>query len=400
MHSSREALAYRPQRWLKPTGIAVAILAAVIVVVGIGSRLLDSRKLRAQTVADATPTVTFITPAAMTKTEGLVLPGQVQANYDAVIHARVSGYVRQWYVDIGAQVKKGQLLADIDTPDLDQQLEQAKGDLGTAQANQSLAKTTAERWTNLLSRDAVSKQEADEKNGDFAAKTAIVQASKANVDRLNALESFKRIVAPFDGVVTARTTDIGQLIAAGNPTDPGLFTVADVHKLRIYVHVPQAYSAQIKPGGMAALTVPESPGRTFQAEIETTSGAIGLQSGAITVELQMDNPDNALKPGEFTQVRFDVPPTKGTVRLPASALMLRQNGMTVAVLGADDRVQLRTVKIARDLGTMVDISNGVAPSDKVIDNPSEALADGESVRPAQEPADETTASSTPAKQEG
>ena len=396
MHSTREALRYREQRWLKPVGLVALALAVLIVVVGVISRGMADHRLKQQTEADATPTVDIISPKTGMKGEGLVLPGTVAADNDAVIHARVSGYLKNWYVDIGAHVKKGQVLADIDTPDLDQQLEQAKGDLGTAQANQGLAKTTAERWSNLLSRDAVSKQEADEKNGDYAAKTAVVQASKANVDRLNALESFKRISAPFDGVVTARNTDIGQLIAAGQPSDPGLFTVADVHLLRIYVRVPQAYSAQIKQGSMAAMTVPEYPNRTFQATVATTSGAIGAQSGAILVELHMDNADGALKPGEYSQVRFDVPPAKGVVRLPASALMLRPGGMTVAVLGADNRVQLHTVKIQRDLGANVEIANGLTQQDKVINNPPDSLVDGELVKPG----DAAAASAPPLKTEG
>jgi RND family efflux transporter MFP subunit len=355
----------------------------VVVALGLIGRTLAGRKLEQQTVADATPVVDVITPKSTHQADVLTLPGQVEADDNAVIHARVSGYLKHWYVDIGAQVKNGQLLADIDTPELDQQLEQAKANMATAVANQGLAKTTAERWTALLARDAVSKQETDEKAGDYAAKTAVVQAAKAEVDRLNALESFKRIVAPFDGVVTARNTDIGQLIAAGNPADPGLFTVAKVRRLRIYVHVPQAYSAQIKTGEAVALTVPEYPGRTFQATVATTSGSIGAQSGAVLVELQMDNADNALKPGEYTQAAFAMPATKGAIRLPASALMLRPAGMTVAILDAQDRVVLHPVKIARDMGATVEIANGVGADDRVVNNPPDSLADGEQVRTAQ-----------------
>jgi RND family efflux transporter MFP subunit len=304
----------------------------------------------------------------------------VEADDNAVIHARVSGYLKHWYVDIGAPVREGQVLADIDTPELDQQLEQAKANMATAVANQGLAKTTAERWTNLLARDAVSKQETDEKTGDYAAKTALVQAARADVDRLNAMESFKRIVAPFDGVVTARNTDIGQLIAAGNPADPGLFTVAKVRRLRIYVHVPQAYSARIKAGEVADLTVPEYPGRVFQATVATTSGAIGAQSGAILVELQRDNADNALKPGEYTQATFAMPGDKGAILLPSSALLLRPDGMTVAVLDPQDRVMLKTVKLQRDMGATVEIANGVAANDRVVNNPPDSLETGEQVR--------------------
>ncbi|HUO21267.1 MAG TPA: efflux RND transporter periplasmic adaptor subunit [Caulobacteraceae bacterium] len=394
MHSSHEALRHRPQKGLKRAGIIALAIAVTIVAAGLISRGLASRQLAQQTVADATPVVDVISPKTTRQDDGLTLPGQVQADDNAVIHARVSGYLKHWYVDIGAQVKTGQLLADIDTPELDQQLEQAKANMATAAANQGLAKTTAERWTNLLARDAVSKQETDEKTGDYAAKTALVQAAKAEVDRLNALESFKRIVAPFDGVVTARNTDIGQLIAAGNPADPGLFTVAKVKRLRIYVHVPQAYSAQIKVGQTAELSVPEYPGRTFQAKVATTSGAIGVQSGAVLVELQMDNADNALKPGEYTQVAFALPPEKGVVRLPASALLLRPGGMTVAVLDPQGYVRLKTVKVQRDMGSTVEIASGVDGSDRVINNPPDSLEDGEPVRLSQ------PASASTSKQEG
>jgi RND family efflux transporter MFP subunit len=373
--------------------IALAVAAAVVGA-GLLSRGLASQHLKQQTLADMVPTVDIVMPQGGGEGEGLVLPGEVQADDVAAIHARVSGYLKHWYVDIGAHVKAGQVLADIDTPELDQQLEQAKANLATAVANQSLAKSTAVRWTNLLSRDAVSKQEADEKNGDYASKTALVQAARADVDRLNALESFKRIIAPFDGVVTARDTDIGALIAAGNPSDPGLFTVADVHQLRIYVHVPQAYSAQIKPGSTAALTVPEYPGRTFQAKVTTTSGAIGAQSNAILVELQIDNADNALKPGEYIQARFSAPPAPGAVRLPASALMLRQNGMAVAVVGPGGQVQLKPVQIQRDLGTTVEIASGVGPNDRVVDNPPDSLVNGEMVRVNQ------ASAAAPPKREG
>ena len=278
MLSSPEALNHRPQRWLKPAGLAGLGLAGVVVLLGLASRGLASQQLKARVLADVDPTVQVIAPASDSKGEVLTLPGQVEADDDAVIHARVSGYLKAWNVDIGAHVKQGQVLAEIDTPELDQQLAQAKAALATADANQKLAQITAARWANLLARDAVSHQEADEKAGDLEAKTAISQAARADVDRLQALEAFKRIVAPFDGVVTARNTDIGALIAAGQPNDPGLFTVADVRRLRIYVRVPQSYSAEIAPGAMATLTAPEYPGQIFQAKLTSTSDAVGSQS--------------------------------------------------------------------------------------------------------------------------
>jgi multidrug efflux system membrane fusion protein len=379
---SVEVLHHRPIRWLKPAGIAACVVLALVVLAGLVSRGLAGQSLKTWTTAEAVPTVSVVRPGADAGANSLVLPGQIQAFNDAPIHARVSGYLKAWYDDIGAKVKAGQLLAIVDTPELDQQLAQAKADLATAVATQALARTTAARWNGLLAQDAVSRQETEEKNGDLAEKTALVGAAKANVDRLQALESFKRITAPFEGVVTARTTDIGQLIAAGTPTDPGLFTVSDVHRLRIYVSVPQAETARIRPGQTVTLTVPEYPGRSFQATVASTSGAIGTQSGALMVEAQIDNADGALKPGDYAQVTFDLPAQSGTLSLPASALMFRHSGMTAAVVGPGGKVELRQVTIARDLGASVDISTGLSPGEAVIDNPPDSLVNGESVRMA------------------
>jgi RND family efflux transporter MFP subunit len=375
-------LHHKPILWLRPAGLGACVVLALVVLAGLVARGLAGQSLKTWTAAQAVPTVGVVRPGADLGAHGLVLPGQVQAFFDAPIHARVSGYLKAWYDDIGAHVKAGQVLAIVDTPDLDQQLTQAKADLATAVATQQLAKTTAARWNGLLAQDAVSRQETEEKNGDLAEKNALVGAAQASVDRLGALESFKRITAPFDGVVTARTTDIGQLIAAGTPNDPGLFTVSDVHRLRIYVSVPQAYAARIHTGDTISLTVPEYAGRTFQASVVSTSGAIGTQTGALLVEAQIDNADGALKPGDYAQVTFNLPPETGTLSLPASALMFRHSGMEVAVVGAGDRVEMRHVTIARDLGVSVDISTGLKPGEAVIDNPPDSLVNGETVRMA------------------
>ncbi|HEX4096207.1 MAG TPA: efflux RND transporter periplasmic adaptor subunit [Caulobacteraceae bacterium] len=380
MPDNPEALHHKPQRWLKPAAIAGVGLATLIVAIGAFSRVTASQDLKTWTAQEAIPTVDIIRPSTQSVGQDLVLPGQVDANYDAVIHARVSGYLKKWYVDIGAKVKTGQLLAEIDTPELDQQLLQAKADLATAVANQKLAALTAQRWTNLLKQDAVSHQETDEKTGDLQAKDALVQAAQANVDRLEALEAFRRIKAPFDGVVTARNTDIGQLITAGQANDPGLFTVADVHRLRIYVDVPQTQSAGIRPGEAAALTVPEYPNRTFQATLTSNSGAVGAQSGAVQVELQMDNPDGALKPGDYAQVTFNEAPTAGVVQVPASAVMFRHKGMAVAVVQPDSHVAIKYVSVQRDLGTTIELAGGLSPNDRVIDNPPDSISQGELVR--------------------
>jgi len=377
---SVEVLRHPPIRWLKPAGLVGAGVAVLIIAGGLVSRGLAGQELKTTTEAEAIPTVDVIAPQSGGGGQTLVLPGQVEAFYDATIRARVSGYLKAWYQDIGAKVRAGQLLAVIDTPELDQQLAQARADLATAQANQSLAQTTAARWNSLLAQDAVSRQEAEEKNGDLAAKNTLVAAAKANVQRLEALESFKRIVAPFDGVVTARNTDIGALITIGSPSDPGLFTVSDVHRLRIYVSVPQSYAAEIKPGEPVTLTAPEYPGRTFQASLVSTSGAIGAQSGALLAEAQIDNADGALKPGDYVQAAFDLPKQAGTLRLPASALMFRHQGMAAAVVGPDGKVILKPVTIGQDDGATVQIAAGLAPGDRVIDNPPDSLVAGEDVR--------------------
>ncbi len=375
-----EVLHHRPMRWLRPAAVVGAGIAALVVVGGLVGRGMASQSLKSWTDAEAIPTVSVIRPDAAAVGQTLVLPGQVQAFQTAIIRARVDGYLKRWRQDIGARVAAGQVLADIDTPELDQQLAQARADLATAQANQRLAQTTAARWNGLLAQDAVSRQEAEEKNGDLAAKSALVTAARANVDRLAALASFKRIVAPFAGVVTARNTDVGALINTGSASDPGLFTVADVHRLRIYVSVPQDETADIRPGETVSLQAPEYPGRTFQATLVSTSGAIGAQSGALLAEAQIDNPDGALKPGDYVQATFALPASSGSLRLPANAVMFRQSGLAVAVVGPDGRVTLKPVSIARDLGTTVEIATGLAPNDAVIANPPDSLIDGERVR--------------------
>jgi len=382
MPDTPEVMLHKPQRWLKPAAAIGAGLAVLIVAGGLVTRVMASQSLKTWTEQAAIPTVAVIAPSPLSGAEDLVLPGKIDAFYDAQIHARVNGYLKQWFTDIGAPVKAGQVLAVIDTPDLDQQLAQAKADLSTAVANQKLAQTTAARWSSLLADDAVSRQESEEKSSDYAAKTADVAAAQANVQRLEALEAFKRITAPFDGVVTGRTTDIGQLIAAGTPNDPGLFTVSDVRKLRIYVDVPQSYSAELHPGMTANLTVPEHPGQTFTADLVTTTGAVSAASGTMQVELQIDNSTGALKPGDYAQVSFGLPPAAGTIRLPSSALLFTPKGMQVATIGPDSHVVMKPVTIARDYGASVEIATGVSPGDRVINNPPDSLVQGELVRVA------------------
>jgi len=380
MSDPSEALRHTPPRHLKLIGGVVVVVAVVVVGAGVLSRVHANQSLKTWTDVQAIPTVNVILPDATGGERTLTLPGDVQAFNSAAIHARVSGYLKRWDVDIGAAVKSGQVLAEVDTPDLDQQLAQARADLGAAQANESLAKTTSARWEGLLAKDAVSHQAAEEKSGDLAAKTAMVVASRANLQRLVALASFKRITAPFDGVVTSRTAQIGQLIAAGTPTDAPLFTVSDEHRARIYVNVPQNYTAQIHTGMTAGLTVPEYPGRTFNAVIASTSRSVNAQSGSQLVELQADNGDGALKPGEYAQVNFNLPSNGSTLQVPASALMFRHSGAAVATVSPDNHVVIKAITIGRDLGGKVDVATGLQPGDQIIDNPADALRNGDLVR--------------------
>jgi RND family efflux transporter MFP subunit len=379
-------LRHTPPRRLKTFGFVGVAAAALIVAAGVISRVQADQRLSTWTDDQAIPVVKVLNIGGGQAGGTLVLPGNIQAFYDAPIQARVSGYLKKWYADIGTQVKAGQLLAEIDTPDLDQQLIQAKADLATAVANQHLSDTTAHRWAGLLAQDAVSRQDADNKNGDLEAKTALVASARANVQRLEALESFKRITAPFDGVVTTRSTDIGALIAVGGVTDTPLFSVADEKRLRIYVQVPQSYSGDIRPGMTATFTVPEHPGQVFTAQLAASADAVNPQTGSQTIQLQIDNTDKALKPGDYAQVHFPLPANSAAIRVPASALMFRDAGMSVAVIGPDGRAAIKTITIGRDLGTTVEIATGLTAADRVIDNPPDSLRAGDQVRIARMPA--------------
>ena len=369
------------KRALRITAFIGIGVAAVVVVAGLTVRAAQTSELKSWTSAQSVPTVDFVRPAQPSGGQTLSLPGNLAAYNDAQMFARVPGYVHAWYVDIGAMVKKGQPLASIDTPELDQQIAQARADLVSAQAGRSLSQTTANRWKGLLADDAVSKQETDEKTGDLLVKTAAVNAAKANLDRLMALKGFARIVAPFDGMVTSRTADIGALVNGGaGGTAQALFTVADISRIRVYVHVPQTYSADIKPGAEASFTLPEYPGRTFEAKIVSTSGAISDQSGTLLVELQTPNMGDQLKPGDYARVSFAIPKGDGGLTLPSSALMFRKNGLQVATVGADNHIVMKPIQVGEDLGQRVRIASGVTPADRVVDNPPDSLNQGDLVR--------------------
>jgi RND family efflux transporter MFP subunit len=370
---------------LRLAGLIAGAAAVAIVGWGVFSRAKAVGDDRTWAAERSVPVVRTLSPKASAGAEGLELPGQLQAYNDAAIYARVPGYLKSWNEDIGARVKAGQVLAVIDAPELDQELAQAQANLATVQANLKLAKVTAERFMDLAGDDAVSKQDADEKSGDLAAKTAAVKAAEANVQRLQAMEGFKRIVAPFDGVVTARNANIGALVNAGAGANPGsaLFNVSDVHLLRVYVQVPQSSSAQVKSGMKAGLALPQYANRTFPATVVSDAGAVSSQSGALLVELEVQNPDGALKPGDFAQVRFDLPPASGVVRVPASALIFRSAGLQIATVTPDGRAHLHPASVARDLGAQVELNGGVGPGDRVIDTPPDSLQDGDLVRIAE-----------------
>ena len=367
-------------RSLRTVGIVATVAAIGIVAIGVTKRARSSSELREWTEANAIPSVVVAQPKALGSSSGLQLPGRLEAFSNAPIYARANGYLKTWYADIGSEVKAGDLLAVIETPDLDQQLAQARANLVRAEADARLAESTAKRWQAMLGTDAVSTQEVDEKAGDYAAKKAAVIASRAAVDTLAATQGFRRIVAPFDGVVTSRSTDIGALISSGTSNNaPALFTVANTRKLRVYVQVPQSFMPTIKVGGEAELSVPEHPGRKFKATIQSAAGTVNARSGGGLVQLVVDNTDGSLLAGGYADVKLLLPANANSVAIPASSLIFMREGMQVAVLGADNKVQLKSISIDRDLGKSVEVT-GLQASDRVIDNPPESLASGDLVQ--------------------
>ncbi len=376
-----------PARAMSPGKLRLAALALVVVAVlivagGIVTRTSNAAKLSARATDLTVPTVSVISPGATNAAATLDLPGRLEAYSRASIYARVGGYLKSWKVDIGSPVKAGQLLAEIDSPDLDQQLLQARADLASAKANATLAATTARRWQSLLAGDSVSKQEAEEKANDLATKQSAVNAMQANVDRYVAMKTFTRIVAPFAGTVTSRSTDVGALINAGSGAGPELFTVSDTRKLRVYVNVPQNYVATIQRGSQATITVPERRGKTYTATIESTSGAVNVASGTMLVQLAVDNANGELLPGGFANVSIALPRDANTLNIPPSAMLFDKDGIRVATVDANDRVVMKPVTIARDLGRVVEIGSGLLVTDRVIESPPDSISNGDQVRVA------------------
>lgn len=386
-HTQLPEVHVSPRR-LRLAAVIGVILFGSIVVIGVTTRIVQARNLHQWTDEQAIPTVVISEPEAANGTAPLELPAQMDAFTNAPIFARTSGYLKSWDKDIGATVKAGDVLGTIDTPDLDQQLLQAQADLATARANAALAATTAKRWQVLRQTDpdSVSQQSVDQFNGDLAAKQAQVNASQANLDRLKALKSYARLVAPFDGRVTARNTDVGALITAdASGTGTPLFTVSDTSKLRVYVRVPQVYAPAIHKGDEATLTVPEYPGKSFTAKVEADARAITPTSGTTLVQLLVDNPDGKLLPSSYASVSFKIGSNALGMRVPAEALIFDDKGLNVATLDASDRVHFKKVTIRRDYGKTIEIGSGLAPNDRVVINPPDGLADGDEVRIAKNP---------------
>ncbi len=363
-------------------GVVALIGAGLIVATGIRAREESGSKLKEWTDNQAVPSVAVAFPNARALNPTIDLPGRLEAYSRAPIFARVSGYLKSWSADIGAKVKAGQVIAEIEAPDLDQQLLQARADLVSQESSARLSEATLNRRKTLVASNFVSAQEIDERTADLANKKAAVNSGQANVERLEALAGYKKITVPFAGVVTSRDTDVGALINAGGGSGPAMFVVSDITKLRVYVNVPQNYVPSIKIGAKAAITMPEYPNRTFDATVEASSQSVEVSSGTTRMQLALDNSAGELMPGGYANVRLNLQRDTVPLHIPASALIFNQNGLRVATVGPDDKVLFKTVTIARDLGKEIELASGVAPDDRIIVAPPDGIADGDQVRVA------------------
>lgn len=375
-----EQIATPSTRRLKTAGVIAVVAVAAVLVTGFVSRANGNARVKAWTDAQAVPAVAVTLPGGDGTAAVLTLPGRLEAYARAPIYARVSGYLRNWKADIGTPVKAGQVLAEIEAPDADQQLLQARADLASAEANAALAETTAKRWQSILQSGAVSRQDVDEKNSDLRAREAQVKAAQANVERLQVLAGFERIVAPFDGVVTARNTDVGALINAGSGTGPQLFEISDIRRLRVYVDVPQSYMNGIEPGAKARVSVPEHAGQTFSATVKSSARAVNAASGTTLIQMEVDNPGRQLLPGALASVEIDLPGNEKVLQIPSSALIFDSQGLRAATVDSNSQVRFKTVTIARDLGKTLAIGSGLAADDRVIVSPPDGIAEGDKVR--------------------
>jgi len=356
---------------------------AVLIVAGIKSRLDAEKKLEGTVKAGAIAAVTVVHPEATSKAQEIELPGTTQAFTEAPIYARTSGYLKEWYLDIGAHAKRGELLAEIETPELDQQLEQAQNDLKTAQANLQLAQVTANRWLYLLKSNVISKQDTDQAVSDFNAKQSTAQSAEANVHRLQKLQEFERVYAPFDGVITVRDTDVGALVQNGNsPGQKELFHLAAIDKLRVYISVPEVYAAAVKSGDPVTLTLDAFPGETFPGTIVRNSNSIDLTSRTLNVEVDVDNPTGRLLPGAYAFVHLKIPAAVGAVTIPTNTMLFRAEGLRVAVV-RDGEVKLVPITIGHDYGSTVEVTSNLTAKDSVIADPSDSIMDGSRVEIAE-----------------
>jgi membrane fusion protein, multidrug efflux system len=361
-------------------GVVAVVGALTLVVTGIRAREDTNVKLKEWTDDQSAPAVAVIYPDPGALTSSLDLPGRLEAYYRAPIFARVNGYVKSWKADIGARVKAGDVIAEIDAPDLDQQLLQARADLTNQQASAKLSEVTLARRKTLIASNFVSMQEIDERTADLSNKNAAVNSSQANVERLEALAGYKKITVPFDGIVTARNTDVGALINAGGGSGPPMFIISDIKKLRVYVNVPQNYVPSVKIGAKARIAVPEYPTRTFEATVEASAQAVDVTSGTTQMQLGLDNTASELMPGGFANVKLVLQREGVPLHIPASALIFDQKGLRVATVTSDNKILFKPVTIARDLGRDIELASGVTVEDRVISTPPDGIVDGDAVR--------------------
>jgi membrane fusion protein (multidrug efflux system) len=367
-------------RKLGLVGVVGLVAAGAIVVTGIMARAKTDTELKAWTEDQAIPTVAVAPPDSRALSATLDLPGRLEAYYRAPIFARVSGYLKSWSADIGAQVKAGQVIAEIEAPDLDQQLLQARADLVSQQSSAKLSEATLNRRKSLVASNFVSAQEIDERSADLANKKSAVNSGQANVERLEALAGYKKITAPFDGVVTQRNTDVGALISGGTGTGPAMFVISDVRKLRVYIDVPQSYVPAIKMGAKAIISVPDYPNRTFPATMEASSQSVDVGSGTTRMQLALDNAGGELMPGGYANVKISLLRDSNPLHIPASALIFNKDGTRVATVTADDKILFKPVTIARDLGRDIELASGITVDDRIVTTPPDGLADGDAVR--------------------
>ena len=363
-------------------GVLLLAVAVGLAFRGIATRATALKVVTKDTRELAVPTVSVIAPERGAPEQEIVLPGTMQAFTDAAIYARVPGYVRKWYVDLGAHVRSGQVLADIDTPEIDQQLDQVRADLATAEANARLAQSTAERYRDLIRTDSVSRQDLDNANGGLEAKVTAVTSAKASVRRLEQLKAFGTITAPFDGVVTARNTDVGALIDSGSNARE-LFHVAAVHRLRVFVNVPEVYSRAARPGMKADLTLTEFPGRPFTGTLARTAQSIDVASRTLLTEIDVENPKGELLPGSYAEVHLKLPSGASTFKLPINAIIFRTEGVRIALVGADGKVILQAVTLGRDYGNSLEVVAGLSGGERIIINAPDAIEAGQAVRVAE-----------------